>query len=40
MPYEAGSRRVRTVIQPGRPVSGKSAPERKNIGIIRKFMTT
>jgi len=31
---------VSTVIQPGSPLSGKSAPERKNMGIIRKFMTT
>src|SRR5207253_4672478 len=40
MPYDAGLRRVRTVIQLGRPTSGKSAPDRKNIGIIRKFITT
>src|SRR5437879_13013548 len=39
-PYDAGSRRVKTVIQPGRLVSGKRAPDRKNIGIIRKFITT
>jgi hypothetical protein len=31
---------VRTVIQPGSPDSGKSAPDRKNIGIISKFITT
>jgi len=31
---------VRTVIHPGNPESGKRAPERKNIGIIRKFITT
>jgi len=40
IPYEAGSSRVSTVIQPGRLVSGNKAPDRKNIGIIRKFITT
>jgi len=28
------------VIQVGRPCSGNSAPDRKNIGIMRKFITT
>jgi hypothetical protein len=40
IPYDAGLSLVRTVIQPGRFVSGNRAPERKNIGIIRKFITT
>jgi len=40
MPYEAGSIRVTKVIHPGRLVSGNRAPDRKNIGIIRKFITT
>jgi len=40
MPYEAGSIRVTKVIHPGRLVSGNRAPDRKHIGIIRKFITT
>jgi len=32
--------RVRKVIHDGRLVSGNKAPDRKNIGIIRKFITT
>jgi len=31
---------VSTVIHPGRLLSGNRAPDKKNIGIIRKFMTT
>src|SRR5437762_11731738 len=30
IPYDAGLSRVSTVIQPGRPTSGKSAPEREH----------
>jgi hypothetical protein len=39
MPYESGSRRVRTVIHVGNPVRGKTAPDRKRIGIVTKLMT-
>ena len=39
-PYESGSSRVATVSASGRLDSGYSAPERKKIGMTRKFMTS
>src|SRR5262252_1867560 len=38
-PYVSGSRRVSAVIQPGRPVTGNIAPDRKNAGCTRKLRT-
>src|SRR5574341_4775 len=39
-PYVRGLSVTRIVIQRGRPSSGNMAPERKNIGSVRKFMIT
>ena len=39
-PYDSGSMTATIASSLGIPVSGKSAPERKKVGITRKFMTS